>query len=51
MHYAAIRQSEAPKEFVTGLKRRMTDGLDRLSALDADGSVGGVKATTRKVEP
>ena len=51
MHYAAIRQPEDPKEFVTGLKRRITDGLDRLSAALADGSAGGVKVTTRKGEP
>ncbi|MFJ2478451.1 hypothetical protein ACIOWI_36950 [Streptomyces sp. NPDC087659] len=40
-----------PKEFVGGLKRRMTDGLDRLSAGLADGSAGGVKITARKGEP
>ncbi|WP_431998531.1 Tn3 family transposase [Streptomyces fungicidicus] len=51
VHYAAIRQPEDPKEFITGLKRRMTDGLDRLSAALADGSAGGVKVTTRKGEP
>ncbi|MFJ7911392.1 DUF4158 domain-containing protein [Kitasatospora sp. NPDC096204] len=51
VHYAAIRQPEDPKEFVTRLKRRMTDGLDRLSAALADGSAGGVKVTTRKGEP
>ncbi|MER6692145.1 Tn3 family transposase [Streptomyces minutiscleroticus] len=51
VHYAAIRQPEDPKEFVTGLKRRMTDGLDRLSAALADGSADGVKVTTRKGEP
>ena len=51
VHYAAIRQPEDPQEFVAGLKRRMTDGLDRLSAALADGSAGGVKVTTRKGEP
>ncbi|MGX1114871.1 TnpA family transposase [Streptomyces ambofaciens] len=51
VHYAAIRQPEDPGEFVAGLKRRMTDGLDRLSAALADGSAGGVKVTTRKGEP
>lgn len=51
VHYAAIRQPEDPKEFVTGLKRRMTDGLDRLSAALADGSAGGVKVTTRTGDP
>ncbi|MFH9298931.1 Tn3 family transposase [Streptomyces sp. NPDC017520] len=51
VHYAAIRQPEDPKEFVTGLKRRMTASLDRLSAALADGSAGGVKITTRKGEP
>lgn len=51
VHYAAIGQPEDPKEFVTGLKRRMTNGLDRLSAALADGSAGGVKVTTRKGEP
>ncbi|MDA4887603.1 hypothetical protein PFZ55_11950 [Streptomyces sp. MS2A] len=51
VHYAAIRRPEDPKESFTGLKRRMTDGLDRLSAALADGSAGGVKVTTRKGEP
>ncbi|GAA2268141.1 Tn3 family transposase [Streptomyces atrovirens] len=51
VHYAAIRQPEGPKEFITGLKRRMTEGLNRLSAALADGSAGGVKVTTRKGEP
>lgn len=51
MHYAAIRQPEDPQEFVTGLKQRMADGLDRLSIALADGSAGGVKITTRKGEP
>jgi len=48
VHYAAIRQPENPAEFIAGLKRGMTDGLDRLSAALADGSAGGVKVTTRK---
>ncbi|MET8828122.1 Tn3 family transposase [Streptomyces sp. NPDC004610] len=51
VHYAAIRRPMDPKEFVAGLKRRMTDGLERLSAALADGSAGGVKVTTRKGEP
>ncbi|WP_326594250.1 Tn3 family transposase [Streptomyces sp. NBC_01294] len=51
VHYAAIRQPQDPKEFITGLKQRMTNGLDRLSAALADGSAGGVKVTTRKGEP
>jgi hypothetical protein len=51
VHYAAIRQPQDPAEFVTGLKKRMTDGLDRLSTALADGSAGGVKVTTRKGEP
>ncbi|TYB62046.1 Tn3 family transposase [Microbispora tritici] len=51
VHYAAIRQPEDPKEFIAGLKQRMTAGLDRLSAALADGSAGGVKVTTRKGEP
>ncbi|MEV6332936.1 hypothetical protein [Streptomyces sp. NPDC051909] len=51
VHHAAIRQPEDPKEFVASLKRRMTAGLDRLSAALADGSAGGVKVTTRKGEP
>jgi hypothetical protein len=40
-----------PQAFITDLKRRMTDGLDRLSAALADGSAGGVKVTTRHGEP
>ncbi|MFD6038450.1 Tn3 family transposase [Streptomyces griseoincarnatus] len=51
VHYAAIRQPEDPKEFITGLKRRMTDGLDRLSAALTGGSADGVKVTTRKGAP
>ncbi|MDQ1014317.1 hypothetical protein QFZ43_000866 [Streptomyces afghaniensis] len=51
VHYAAIRQPQDPAEFISGLKRRMTDGLDRLSSALADGSAGGVKVTTRKGEP
>jgi len=51
VHYSAIRQPQDPAEFITGLKQRMTDGLDRLSAALADGSAGGVKVTTRKGEP
>ncbi|MBT2445369.1 Tn3 family transposase [Streptomyces sp. ISL-36] len=51
VHYAAIRQPQDPAEFISGLKRQMTDGLDRLSAALADGSAGGVKVTTRKGEP
>ena len=51
VHYAAIRQPEDPKEFIAGLKQRMTDGLDRLSAALADGSAGGVNVTTRKGDP
>ncbi|MEO3843928.1 MULTISPECIES: hypothetical protein [unclassified Streptomyces] len=51
VHYAAIRQPLDPKAFIQSLKRRMTDGLDRVSAALADGSAGGVKVTTRKGEP
>ncbi|MFE5560211.1 Tn3 family transposase [Streptomyces sp. NPDC056544] len=51
VHYAAIRQPQDPQEFITGLKQRMTNGLDRLSAALADGSAGRVKITTRKGEP
>ncbi|MFE1327044.1 Tn3 family transposase [Streptomyces sp. NPDC058735] len=51
VHYAAIRQPQDPAEFISGLKRRMADGLDRLSSALADGSAGGVKVTTRKGEP
>ncbi|EXU66496.1 transposase [Streptomyces sp. PRh5] len=51
VHYAAIRQPQDPAEFITGLKQRMTSGLDRLSVALADGSAGGVKVTTRKGEP
>jgi hypothetical protein len=51
VHYAAIRQPMDPAEFITDLKRRMADGLDRLSAALTDGSAGGVKITTRKGEP
>ncbi|GGS36790.1 hypothetical protein Snoj_16620 [Streptomyces nojiriensis] len=45
VHYAAIRQPQDPAEFVTGLKQRMTDGPDRLSAAPADGSAGGSPPT------
>jgi hypothetical protein len=51
VHYAAIRQPMGPQAFVADLKKRMRDGLDRLSAALADGSAGGVKVTTRKGEP
>ncbi|WP_225835063.1 Tn3 family transposase [Streptomyces sp. NK08204] len=51
VHYAAIRQPMDPQAFITDLKRRMTDGLDRLSAALADGSAGGVKVTARHGEP
>ncbi|MET7738552.1 hypothetical protein ABZT02_46040 [Streptomyces sp. NPDC005402] len=51
VHYAAIHQPMDPQAFITDLKRRMTDGLDRLSAALADGSAGGVKVTTRHGEP
>ncbi|CAM5321195.1 Tn3 family transposase ISNpu13 [Streptomyces abikoensis] len=51
VHYAAIRQPMDPQEFITDLKRRMTAGLDRLSAALADGSAGGVKVTTRHGDP
>ncbi|MEV7234622.1 Tn3 family transposase [Streptomyces sp. NPDC051020] len=51
VHYAAIRQPMDPQAFITDLKRRMTDGLDRLSAALADGSSDGVKVTTRHGEP
>ncbi len=51
VHYAAIRQPEDPREFITRLRRRMTDGLDRLSAAPTDGSAGGVKVTIGKGEP
>ena len=33
--------------FIADLKRRMTAGLDRLTAVLADGSAGGVRVTTR----
>ncbi|WP_240809513.1 hypothetical protein [Microbispora catharanthi] len=51
VHYAAIRRPLNPRAFIADLKRRMTAGLDRLSASLADGSAGGVKVTTRKGEP
>ncbi|AQW48273.1 Tn3 family transposase [Streptomyces violaceusniger] len=51
VHYAAIRQPLDAREFITDLKRRMTNGLDRLSAALADGSAGGVRVTTRHGEP
>ncbi|MFF8247440.1 DUF4158 domain-containing protein [Streptomyces griseus] len=51
VHYAAIRQPQDPQAFITSLKQRMTDGLDRLSAALADGSAGGVKVTTRHGDP
>jgi TnpA family transposase len=51
VHYAAIRQPMDPEAFIADLKRRMREGLDRLSAALADGSAGGVKVTTRKGEP
>ncbi|WP_052270159.1 Tn3 family transposase [Streptomyces sp. MUSC 125] len=51
VHYAAIRQPMDPQAFIADLKRRMTVGLDRLSAALADGSAGGVKVTTRHGEP
>jgi hypothetical protein len=51
VHYAAIRQPLAPEAFIADLKKRMTAGLDGLSAALADGSAGGVKVTTRKGEP
>jgi hypothetical protein len=35
VHYASIRQPMDPQAFITDLKQRMTNGLDRLSA---DGS-------------
>ncbi|MDN3057063.1 Tn3 family transposase [Streptomyces sp. SRF1] len=51
VHYAAIRQPMDPKAFIADLKKRMTSGLDRLSAALADGSAGGVKVTTRRGDP
>jgi hypothetical protein len=51
VHYAAIRQPMDPQAFITDLKRRMTAGLDRLSASLADGSTGGVKVITWHGEP
>jgi TnpA family transposase len=51
VHYAAIRQPMDPKAFITSLKKRMTSGLDRLSAALADGSAGGVRVTTRHGDP
>ncbi|MET8537973.1 Tn3 family transposase [Streptomyces sp. NPDC005065] len=51
VHYAAIRQPMDPKAFIADLKKRMTSGLDRLSAALADGSAGGVKVTTRHGDP
>jgi hypothetical protein len=51
VHYAAIRQPLNPGAFIADLKKRMTAGLDPLSAALADGSAGGVKVTTRKGEP
>ncbi|MET8676997.1 hypothetical protein ABZW18_05185 [Streptomyces sp. NPDC004647] len=41
VHYAAIRQPLDPKAFIADLKKRMTAGLDGLSAALADGSAGG----------
>ncbi|MEU3092303.1 Tn3 family transposase [Streptomyces massasporeus] len=51
VHYAAIRQPLNPRAFIADLKKRMTAGLDGLSAALADGSTGGVKVTTRRGEP
>ncbi|MET9387682.1 Tn3 family transposase [Streptomyces sp. NPDC002928] len=51
VHYAAIRQPQDPQAFITSLKQRMTEGLDRLSAALGDGSAGGVKVTTRHGDP
>ncbi|MFH8628023.1 Tn3 family transposase [Streptomyces vietnamensis] len=51
VHYAAIRQPLNPRAFIADLKKRMTMGLDRLSASLADGSAGGVKVTIRKGDP
>ncbi|MFI8829216.1 hypothetical protein [Streptomyces sp. NPDC053431] len=50
-HYAAICQPMDPQAFIADLKQRMTVSLDRLSAVLADGSAGGVKVITRKGEP
>ncbi|MFF7153033.1 hypothetical protein OHN99_31495 [Streptomyces jietaisiensis] len=53
VHYVAIRQPE--DQIVSGLKQRMTDGPDRLSAALANGSAGRqagrVKVTAHKGEP
>ncbi|MFE3947105.1 hypothetical protein ACFXPV_35390 [Streptomyces sp. NPDC059118] len=51
MHHAAIRRPLNPRAFIADLKKRMTGGLDGLSAALADGSAGGVKVTTRRGEP
>ena len=51
VHYAAIRQPQDPGEFISDLKKRMAEALDRLSSALADGSAGGVKVTTRRGEP
>ncbi|MFE9313438.1 hypothetical protein ACFYM5_38770 [Streptomyces sp. NPDC006706] len=47
VHYAAIRRPMDPQAFITDLKRRMTDGLDRLSAALADGSAGAGPGSPR----
>ncbi|MEE1752928.1 DUF4158 domain-containing protein [Streptomyces sp. SP18CS02] len=51
VHYAAIRQPLNPRTFIADLKKRMTAGLDGLTAALADGSAGGAKVTTRRGEP
>ncbi|WP_327135319.1 hypothetical protein OG311_36865 [Streptomyces sp. NBC_01343] len=51
MHYAAIRQPLNPRAFIADPKKRMTAGLDGLTAALADGIAGGVKVTTRRGEP
>jgi TnpA family transposase len=50
VHYAALRQPLDPTEFVTELRRRMTDALTTLDRALVDGSAG-VTITSRRGEP
>ncbi|MDG3013662.1 Tn3 family transposase [Corynebacteriales bacterium D3-21] len=51
VHYAALRQPVDPTQFVTGLRRRMSEALTRLDGALVDGTAGGVQVTSRRGEP
>ncbi|GGM74004.1 hypothetical protein GCM10012275_50900 [Longimycelium tulufanense] len=51
VHYAALGKPLQAKAFVAGLRRRLTDALDRCNTALDQGTTGGVRIVTRRGQP